>query len=70
MGFILLVVLAIIILRGILENKYKKFENEVLAELGFSDWNMVSFYDVEVTVKSRQALEKYDDVKYFKKYGL
>lgn len=66
MGFILLVVLAIIILRGILENKYKKFENEVLAELGFSDWNMVSFYDVEVTVKSRQALEKYDDVKYFK----
>ena len=64
MGFILLVVLAIIILRGILENKYKKFENEVLAELGFSDWNMVSFYDVEVTVKSRQALEKYDDVKY------
>ena len=66
MGFILLVVLAIIILRGILENKYKKFENEVLAELGFSDWNMVSFYDVDVTVKSRQALEKYDDVKYFK----
>ena len=49
-----------------MENKYKKFENEVLAELGFSDWNMVSFYDVEVTVKSRQALEKYDDVKYFK----
>lgn len=66
MGFILLVVLAIIILRGISENKYKKFENEVLAELGFSDWNMVSFYDAEVTVKSRQALEKYDDVKYFK----
>lgn len=66
MGFIILAVLAIIILRGISESKYKKFETEVLAELGFSDWNIVSFYDVEVTVKSRQALEKYDDIKYFK----
>lgn len=48
--------------------KYKKLENEVLNELGFPSWNIISFYDAEITVKSRQALEKYDEIKYFKDY--
>ena len=66
MGVILLLALVIIILTNISENKYKKFEKEVLEKLGFPNWNIVSFYDVEITVKSRQTLEKYDDIKYFK----
>lgn len=34
--------------------------------MGFSDWNIISYIDDNVTVKSRQALEKFDDLKYFK----
>ena len=41
-------------------------EAEVLKELGFSNWGMVSYCDENVIVKSRQTLEKYDDVKFFK----
>jgi hypothetical protein len=41
-------------------------ETEVLKKLGFPNWNVVSYYDEYVTVKSRQSLEKYDDVKFFK----
>ena len=48
--------------------KYKKLEAVVLNELGFSSWNVVSYYDERVTVKSRQALEKYDDIKFFKEH--
>lgn len=48
------------------EEKYKKLETEVLRELGFSGWDIVSYFDEYVTVKSRQTLEKYDDIKFFK----
>lgn len=41
-------------------------EAEVLRKLGFSSWNIISYFDEYVTVKSRQTLEKYDDVKFFK----
>lgn len=66
MGFILLVIIVFCVLKMISENKYKKLEAEVLNKLGFSNWNIISYCDAEVTVKSRQALEKYDDIKYFK----
>ena len=66
----LLVILAVIILivtvESINEKKYRELESEVLKKLGFPNWNVVSYYDEHVTVKSRQALEKYDDVKFFK----
>lgn len=48
------------------EAEYEALENEVLNKLGFSSWDIVSYSDARVTVKSRQALETYDDVKYFK----
>ena len=48
------------------EAEYRELEIAVLEKLGFSSWNIISHTDAEVTVKSRQALEKYDDVKYFK----
>jgi len=66
MVFIILAIVAIVILYEMAENKYKKFEAEVLEKLGLSGWNIIQYCDAEVTVKSRQALEKYDDIKYFK----
>lgn len=49
-----------------LDRQYKKLECEVLKELNISNWNIISYFDDYVTVKSRQALEKYDEIKYFK----
>ena len=69
MGFILLVMAVICILKISADRKFRKLETDVLSKLGFSSWNIISNIDAEVTVKSRQALEKYDDVKYFKDDG-
>ena len=44
----------------------KKLETEILEEFGVSNWDFVSYYDGYITVKSRQALEKYDEIKFFK----
>ena len=38
----------------------------MLYDLGLASWYSVSYYDQYLTVKSRQALEKYDIIKYFK----
>lgn len=48
--------------------EYKQLETEVLKSLGFSNWNIVSYYDEIVKVKSQQTLEKYDDIKFFKEH--
>lgn len=65
---IFIVVIVVCVLCLVSKRKYKKLESEVLSELGFSTWDVISFYDDLVVVKSRQALEKYDDVKYFKEH--
>ena len=67
----LLIVLAVIavtiaIINAIKEQRYREFEAEILNQLGFQSWDFVERYDEEVVVKSRQALEKYDAVKFFK----
>ena len=62
----LVIIVFIITVIIITEQKYKKLETEVLKELGFSNWNIISYFDEFVTVKSRQTLEKYDDIKFFK----
>lgn len=56
----------------VIESQYKKLEATALNELGFLYWDVVCKYDEIVIVKSRQALQKYDKVKYFKedKYRL
>lgn len=46
--------------------KYAKLEKAVLEELPIDNWEHVPYFDEYVIVKSRQALEKYDDVKFFK----
>lgn len=64
--FLLFVIILIIIITIYNKKKYKELETEVLKKLGFSSWNIISYFDEDVTVKSRQALEKYDDIKFFK----
>lgn len=54
-----------IILLVILEVQYNKLETEVLQEIGLLNWNTVSYFDDNITVKSRVGLEKYDAKKYF-----
>lgn len=60
------IVLIVLIFTIIRKSKYKKLEKQVLSELGFSNWDVVSYFDEYVTVKSRATLEKYDDIKFFK----
>ena len=62
----MIVIMGLLIFIIVSNLKYKELESEVLRKLGFSNWNIVPFLDVRVTVKSRQTLEKYDDIKYFK----
>ena len=60
------IILVVLIYKIIANSKYKKLEKQVLSELGFLNWEMVSYFDEYVTVKSRSTLEKYDDIKFFK----
>ena len=66
MVWILTIIFAIAIIENVRKKQYKKLETEILGELGFSNWNIVSYFDESVIVKSHQALEKYDDIKFFK----
>ncbi len=66
MWMMLVVIIALVALNIYSKRKYKQLEAKVLEKLGFSNWDVVSYFDEHVTVKSRQALEKYDDVKFFK----
>lgn len=67
---ILPIVLIALIIKAIVkktkDTQYKKLESEVLKELGFANWNVIPFFDEHVIVKSRQALENYDDIRFFK----
>ena len=63
---ILAVIIVIVTVKSMNDKKYRELESEVLKKLGFRNWDVASYYDNSVTVKSRQALEKYDDVKFFK----
>ena len=45
---------------------YDKLEKSVLQELDYPNWEFVPKADTYVTVKSRQTLDKYDSVRFFK----
>lgn len=66
MAEIIAIFVIILVVKIIMEQKYKQLETEVLKKLGYPNWNVISYFDEYVTVKSRQALEKYDDIKFFK----
>lgn len=59
------IILIVLLGRSATEKKYKELESEVSRRLGIYSGS-VSYYDEYVTVKSRQTLDKYDEVKYFK----
>ena len=63
---VVVVVLTITIIKSINEKKYRELETEVLKKLNFYNWNVASYFDENIIVKSRQTLEKYDDIKFFK----
>lgn len=48
------------------ERQYRIFKTEILTELGLNSLDTFSYFDTDVTVKSRQALENYDDIKFFR----
>ena len=64
--WIIIFLIVIIAIPVVIESQYKKLEATALNELGFSYWDVVCKYDEIVIVKSRQALQKYDKLKYFK----
>ena len=63
---IILVIIAIEVIKAVKGQQYKKLEKAVLKDLEFSGWNSVPYFDKYITVKSRQRLEKYDAIKFFK----
>ena len=63
---LLFLCIAIGVIFAIMEQKYRQLEETVLREMGLPGWDIISYYDEYIVVKSRQALEKYDDVKFFK----
>ena len=66
MAEIIAIFVIILVVKIIMEQKYKQLETDILKELGYPNWNVISYFDEYVIVKSRQALEKYDDIKFFK----
>ena len=62
----LIIVAAVITVIIVCKVKYNKLEAEILSTLGLSGWNNAPYYDDRIVVKSRQTLEKYDVIKYFK----
>lgn len=57
------VVVAIIVIKFVRRNQYRKLEIDVLNELGIMYWNSIHYIDEYVTVKSRQSLEKFDNTR-------
>lgn len=65
--FAIIIITAIFyfVIKAILEKEYQELEPKILGELGLFAWDLDSHYDAYVTVKDRQVLEKYDDMKFF-----
>lgn len=56
MNWIAVVVIALIIIKIIRKQQYKKMEKDVLRKLEFQNRNMIPYIDEGITVKSRQSL--------------
>ena len=48
------------------DNEFKELQTNVLNKLEIPDWDVFPYYDFVISVKSRQALENYDLIKFFK----
>ena len=56
------------IAKVIKEKQFEKLESEVLKKIGLSKWNIMPDFDEYVKVNSRQAIQKYDEIKYFREH--
>ena len=65
---IALLIIGVILPKIIKEKQFEKLESEVLKKIGFSKWNIMPEVDEYVHVNSRQTVEKYDEIKYFKEH--
>ena len=54
------------IITAIINHQYKQLETDALIKLRFSSWDIIPYCDEYITVKSRQTLENYDEIKFFK----
>lgn len=63
---LIIILIVFIVIKFATSHAYNELASDVLASLGFPSWNVISYYDERVVVKSRQTLEKYDDIKFFK----
>lgn len=66
MYLIAAIVVAIIVIKWLRNNQYRKLEAEILDELDIPHWTAIHYIDEFVAAKSRQSLEKYDIIKFFK----
>lgn len=66
MATIFIIIILTLIVLAVDKNKKTKIEKEFLAAIGVTNINSVTKIDSFVTVKSRSALESYDDIKFFK----
>lgn len=65
-AFFIIMIITIKVIQANNEKKYRELEAEVLKDLNYPNWNIVSYLDESVIVKSRATLEKYDAIKFFK----
>lgn len=66
MATVFIIIILTLIVLAVDKNKKTKIEKEFLAAIGVTNINSVTKIDSFVTVKSRSALESYDDIKFFK----
>ena len=63
---VIVIIITVKVIQSNNRKKYKELETEVLKDLNYPNWNIVSYLDESVIVKSRATLEKYDAIKFFK----
>ena len=68
LAVIIICIIFCIVIKNKIDKEYYELENEVLKKLGFSNWNIVSQIDEYVILKSRHAVENYDETKFFREH--
>ena len=66
MYLIVAIIIAVIVIKCLRKNQYRKLEAEILNELGIPHWDFIHYIDEFVTVKSRKSLDDYDNIRFFK----
>lgn len=61
-AFFIIMIITIKVIQANNDKKYRELEAEVLKDLNYPNWNIVSYLDESVIVKSRATLEKYDRI--------